>query len=85
MATFYVLYSKSIDKYYVGATCDEISERLRRHNSKHKKGFTGIVSDWEVVYFESFDTKEAAFVREKEVKRWKNRKKVELLILSKSV
>jgi len=80
MATFYILYSQKIDKYYVGATCDEISERLRRHNSNHKKGFTGRASDWKIVYIETFDTKEKAFSREKEVKNWKSRIAIEKLI-----
>ena len=71
MAVFYILYSKSIDKFYIGATCDEMDERLRRHNSNHK-GFTGKASDWTVVYFEYFDTKESAFTREREVKKWKS-------------
>ena len=84
MATFYILYSKSINKYYVGATCDSMTERLRRHNSSHK-GFTGRISDWEIIYSENFDTKEDAFAREKEVKSWKSRKKVEQLVQSKEV
>ncbi|GAB1414749.1 hypothetical protein MASR2M117_01550 [Paludibacter sp.] len=63
MSTFYILYSKSIDKYYVGATSDEMSERLRRHNSKYRKGFTGKASHWELVYFEIFETKKEAFCR----------------------
>ena len=79
MATFYILYSKSINKYYIGATCDSVIERLRRHNSNHK-GFTGRTSDWEIIYYEIFDTKEETFAREKEVKSWKSRKKIEQLI-----
>jgi putative endonuclease len=79
MMTFYILYSQSIDNYYVGATTDEMKERLRRHNSSHKKGFTGRASDWEVVYSEEFPLKEQAFAREREVKSWKSRKRIEKL------
>ncbi|MDR3047049.1 MAG: GIY-YIG nuclease family protein [Bacteroidales bacterium] len=82
MATFYILYSIAIDKYYVGATCDDISERLRRHNSKHKKGFTGKANDWTVVYCEIFATKEEAFAREREVKSWKSRGRLAQLVRS---
>lgn len=36
----YILYSKLIDKYYVGCTSMGIEERLRRHLSSHS-GFKG--------------------------------------------
>jgi putative endonuclease len=42
-------------------------------------GFTGQVDDWEVVYTEEFATKELAYAREREVKSWKNRKRLEKL------
>ena len=80
---FYILFSASKNRYYIGATCDELNERIRKHNSNHKKGFTGTVNDWKVVYSEHFKTKEEAFSREREVKKWKSRKKVETLISSK--
>ncbi|WP_235114428.1 GIY-YIG nuclease family protein [Cyclobacterium qasimii] len=48
----------------MGATCDDLKERVRKHNSNHKKTFTGKVGDWEVVYTESFETKDEAFSRE---------------------
>ncbi|MGY6522384.1 MAG: GIY-YIG nuclease family protein [Mongoliitalea sp.] len=37
---FYILYSQTLDKYYLGHTCDILEDRLRRHLSNHK-GFTG--------------------------------------------
>ena len=80
---FYILFSASKNRYYIGATCDDLKERVRKHNSNHKKGFTGTVNDWKVVYSEDFKTKEEAFFREREVKRWKSRKKIETLISSK--
>ncbi|VBB47344.1 Excinuclease ABC C subunit domain protein (fragment) [uncultured Paludibacter sp.] len=85
MCTFYILYSKNTDKYYVGATCDDMSERLRRHNAKHKKGFTGKSSDWKIAYCEHFENKEQAFNREKEVKKWKSRIRIEKLIEEKTM
>ena len=35
-AIFYILYSASADKYYIGHTTEPIEERLRKHNSDHK-------------------------------------------------
>ena len=69
----YILFSKTLNKYYVGFTSEEITERLRKHNSNHK-GFTGNVGDWEIEYLEPFDTKEEALKREKEINSYcKNR------------
>ena len=75
----YILYSPSKDKYYIGHTGDDLNERLRRHNSDHK-GFTGRVGDWRIVYTEEFRTKEDAYKREREIKAWKSKKRIELLI-----
>jgi len=77
----YILYSKNIDRYYVGYTGDVLEERLRRHNCEHK-GFTGSAHDWEVVYLEFFKDKSLALQREKEIKKWKSRMLIEELIKS---
>lgn len=78
---FYILYSSDLDKFYLGHTNSEVNERLRRHLSDHS-GFTSRAKDWRVVYTESFDTKKEAYARERRVKSWKNRAKVEQLIKS---
>ena len=79
MCYFYIIYSKSLDKYYIGHTCDDINQRLRRHNSEHK-GFTGKANDWTIVYKEKYHSKELAYKRERQVKAWKSRKMIERLI-----
>ena len=79
---FYILFSSQADKYYIGHTND-LSERLRKHNSKHS-GFTGKNDDWQIVYSESYDTKPEAYARERQLKKWKNRRRIELLILKNS-
>ncbi len=76
--TFYILYSLSADRYYIGHTSEPIEERVRKHNSRHR-GFTGKFGDWVVVYTEVFETKSGAYRRELEVKRWKNRQRIEEL------
>jgi len=75
----YIIYSASIDKFYIGATCDLIQERLRKHNSNHS-GFTGKANDWSIVYKEAFADYSHALKREKDIKKWKSRKKIEKLI-----
>jgi putative endonuclease len=75
---FYILFSKTLNKYYIGH-CSDIEERLRKHNSNHK-GFTGKANDWIVVYFEIYELKKEAYSRERQVKKWKSRKRIENLI-----
>ncbi len=77
----YILFSSGKNKYYIGHTGDELEERLRKHNSNHK-GFTGKINDWKIVYTEVFVTKEIAYKREREIKSWKSRARIEKLISS---
>ena len=79
MSYTYILYSTSLDRYYVGSTRGELSERIRRHNTHHK-GFTGSINDWKLIYSESFEDYKQAHVREIAIKRWKSRTKIEELI-----
>jgi putative endonuclease len=79
MCHFYILYSDTLNKYYVGHTADEISERIRKHNTNHK-GFTGGIGDWTLMYKEAFSTKNEALARERQIKAWKSRKEIEKLI-----
>jgi putative endonuclease len=75
----YILFSATLDKYYTGYTGDDLLERIRRHNSNHK-GFTGGIGDWELKYFEQFDSKSEASKRELQIKKWKSRKMIMKLI-----
>ena len=77
----YILYSVSLDKYYIGTTSDILEERIRKHNSNHS-GFTGKSNDWKLIYKEDFSDKLLAMKREREIKAWKSRKRIEALISS---
>jgi len=79
----YILFSKSLDKYYVGHTGDELPERVRKHNTNHK-GFTGGIGDWAIVYKEIFESKSEAYARERQIKSWKSRRLLEKLIASRA-
>ena len=76
----YILFSKSVDKYYIGCTSD-LSSRLRKHNNKNK-GFTNRSSDWEVVFDRKFETKSEALAFERDIKSWKSKVKIQKLIYS---
>ncbi|WP_353842940.1 GIY-YIG nuclease family protein, partial [Algoriphagus sp.] len=80
---FYILYSTKLDKFYVGHTCEDLGERVRKHLTNHQ-GFTSKAKDWELVYFEEYNDKKEAFSRERQVKSWKSKKRIKELIESKS-
>ena len=72
MYTLYILYSKNLDRFYVGYTNDLV-RRLREHNRiKGKYTDTGI--PWELVYNETFETKKDAMAMEKFIKSRKSKK-----------
>jgi len=78
MFTTYIIFSQSLDKYYIGHTFD-LQQRVIKHLANHK-GFTGKVNDWVIVYQELFNTKAEAYKREREIKNWKSRTMIEKLI-----
>ena len=83
MALVYILYSSSLDSYYIGSTTQPVKERLRRHLSDHN-GFTAKAKDWIVVYSEEFADKSSALSREKQIKSWKSKSKIKDLIDNRS-
>ena len=78
MFIVYILYSKSLDRYYTGHTAN-IQDRLLRHNNGRSKATkTGV--PWIIVYTEMFNTKSGAYKRELDVKSKKSRAYIETLI-----
>ena len=76
----YIIYSSSLDQYYVGNS-ENTEDRLFRHNNSGSKS-TKKANDWELVYTEIFPTKSEATKRELEIKKKKSRKYIEWLINS---
>jgi putative endonuclease len=77
----YILYSKSIDKYYVGET-SSIEERLEQHNSGYfAKSYTSKVDDWQLVLSLPFPSITKARQAEQFIKRMKSRKFIERLLI----
>jgi putative endonuclease len=80
--TVYILYSASINKYYVGHT-DNIDRRLNEHNTGQTR-FTSLAGKpWIIVYNENYETRALAMKREKEIKSKKSRKYIESLFSAK--
>ncbi|WP_348799120.1 GIY-YIG nuclease family protein [Flavobacterium adhaerens] len=78
----YIIYSKAIDKYYIGS-CENVEKRLDDHLNS-RSTYTKVAKDWEIKYFEVFETRSAAFQREQQIKKMKSRKYIENLIVSKN-
>ncbi len=76
----YILYSATLDKYYIGSTGD-LPRRLTEHN-RGKTAFARRGMPWELVHSEQFDSRRAAYQRELEIKRKKSRRYIEWLIAS---
>src|SRR5690606_12277292 len=79
MAYTYILYSLTLDRFYIGHTGLTLEERMRRHLSDHD-GFTGKVKDWELVWSRSTASEEEAYALERTIKSWKSRQRIQRLI-----
>ena len=73
----YIIYSKTIDQYYVGHSAD-LTNRLFRHNNSGSKA-TKKAKDWKIVYTENYETRAEASRRESEIKKKKSRNYIEKL------
>jgi putative endonuclease len=71
----YILYSASLDRYYIGYTSN-INERLKLHNSSHfgVKSYTSRSADWEIFLEIPCETIEQAVFIEAWIKKMKSRK-----------
>ena len=76
----YIIYSPSLNQYYVGHT-ENITDRLYRHNHSGSKA-TKKAKDWVLKYTETFPVRSAAMKREQEIKGKKSRKYIEYLVSS---
>jgi putative endonuclease len=76
----YILYSKTLDRFYVGQT-ENLDNRIFRHTNSGSKS-TKAADDWELKYKEECNTRSEAVQREAEIKKKKSRKYIEWLISS---
>ena len=66
--TVYILFSKLLNKFYIGFSSLTVKERLTYHLSNHK-GFTSKAKDWEIVWSTSLNDKTEALTIEKKIKK----------------
>jgi len=74
----YIIFSKSLDRYYIGQT-KNLENRLYRHRNSGSKS-TKKAKDWVLVYKELFVNRSFAVKREFEIKSKKSRVYIEQLI-----
>jgi putative endonuclease len=74
----YIIKSEVDESFYTGQ-CEDLSERVQHHNSGYSKS-TKAKMPWQLVYYESYNTRSGAVKREVEIKKKKSRKYIEELI-----
>jgi putative endonuclease len=74
----YVLASQRNGTLYTGITGDLVN-RIWQHRAKVREGFTSTYNVTMLVYYEWFDDPGVAIRREKRIKRWKRKWKLELI------
>ena len=77
----YILYSLSIDSYYIGHT-QNLHDRLENYHNAGRSLFTKRGIPWKLVYSESFINRAQAMNREREIKSRKSRRYIEQLVQS---
>ena len=74
----YILASKRNGTLYIGVTND-LMRRVYEHKNNFVKGFTRKYGVHTLVYFEQCDSFDSALSREKQIKEWKGKWKLELI------
>ncbi len=74
----YIVASAPYGTLYIGHT-DDLARRIFEHREKARPGFTAKYGVTRLVWFESFELRENAFRRERQMKEWKRKWKIELI------
>jgi putative endonuclease len=74
----YILASRPHGTLYIGHT-DDLSRRIYEHREKVRPSFTSKYDVTRLVWFETFEERENAFRRERQMKEWRRKWKIELV------
>jgi putative endonuclease len=74
----YIVASRKNGTIYTGHT-DDLAERIWQHQTKAIPGFTAKYGCDQLVWCERFDTREQAFLRERQIKEWRRAWKTQLI------
>ena len=83
MAFTYILFSKQLDRFYIGSTNDRVENRLIKHNEKFfgTKAFTAKSEDWKIVWSVETESITHAEKIEKKIKKMKSKVFIRNLIM----
>jgi putative endonuclease len=74
----YILTNQYNTVFYVGVT-NNLIRRVYEHKNKLVKGFTSKYNLNKLVYYEVFSDVRDAIYREKQIKSWNRKKKIEMI------
>jgi putative endonuclease len=74
----YILASQRNGTLYTGST-DDLAKRVFEHKEKVRPGFTSRYGVHLLVWFESFEMRETAFRRERQIKEWRRSWKLRMI------
>ena len=74
----YILASKPNGTLYIGVT-SQLPQRVYQHKYNLVDGFTKKYHVHTLVWYEIHETMESAIIREKELKKWRRKWKIELI------
>jgi len=76
----YIITNKRHGTLYTGVTSD-LAKRIYQHKNKLLKGFSSKYNLDKIIYYEVFEDINSAIEREKKIKRFSRKKKIEMIEL----
>jgi putative endonuclease len=78
----YIIHSEKLNRYYVGATQDNVTSRIDKHNNSSygKQKFTSTANDWKLTLFIPVNDFAHAIRIEHKIKSMKSTKYIQNLI-----
>ena len=74
----YIVTNKPHGVLYTGMT-DDINKRAHEHRSRLFKGFASRYNCDKLVWFDVFESREAAFTKERQIKEWRRDWKIRMI------
>ncbi len=77
--SIYIITNKPNGVLYIGVTKD-LKRRIYQHKNKaHPNTFSARYNLDKLIYFENYETKEEAYARERQMKKWNREWKIKLI------
>ena len=78
----YILFSETLNKFYVGATQDDVNSRIEKHNNSTygTSRYTSVAEDWKLFIFIAVTDYAHAIRIERKIKSMKSSKYIHNLV-----